>query len=237
MAISTVKVTAKGLEKKKKRLKYVKRLFLILFLLMLAVFFILMVVYKGGNFTVTLDPQAVLNGNLVLYENSTNKDFKNKLYAKELEFMDNISVKWLPNNLDISSDGSHNGENYIAYTFYIANEGKEIINYWYQINMLDIIKNVDEAIRIMIYENGNRIIYGKKNSITSKVETTADESFYDNKIAVLKQKKSFKPGDVDKYTVVIYLEGDDEDCVDAIIGGEIKLNMEFREEHKEKNGL
>lgn len=237
MAISTIKVTAKSLERKKKRLKYTKRLLIILFILMLAVFFVLMVVYKGGNFTVTLDPQAVLEGNLVLYENSVTKDFKNKLYAKELEFMDNISVKWLPNNLNIVSDGSHNGENYIAYTFYIGNEGKEIINYWYQINMIDVIKNVDEAIRIMIYQNGQRVIYGKKNSITGKVETTAEESFYDNKIAVLKQRKNFKPGNVDKYTVVIYLEGDDEDCVDALIGGEIKLNMEFREEHKEENGL
>ena len=39
------------------------------------------------------------------------------------------------------------------------------------------------------------------------------------------------PNDVDKYTIVVYLEGEDPECVDAIIGGEIKLNMEIREEH------
>ena len=52
-------------------------------------------------------------------------------------------------------------------------------------------------------------------------------------MAVLKERKEMKPGDIDRYTVVIYLEGEDPECVDAIIGGEIKLNMEFREEHQD----
>ena len=38
----------------------------------------------------------------------------------------------------------------------------------------------------------------------------------------------------DRFTVVIYLEGDDPECVDAIIGGELKLKMEIMEEHFEK---
>ena len=34
-------------------------------------------------------------------------------------------------------------------------------------------------------------------------------------------------GEVIKYTVVIWLEGQDEQCVDAILGGEVKLAVEF----------
>ena len=30
------------------------------------------------------------------------------------------------------------------------------------------------------------------------------------------------------YTIVIWLEGNDPDCVDAIIGGTIKFTMEFK---------
>lgn len=66
--------------------------------------------------------------------------------------MDNITESWLPQDIDTSKAGAHNGDNYIAYTFYIANEGKEITNYWYQINILDVIKNVDDAVRIKVYE-------------------------------------------------------------------------------------
>mgnify|MGYP000009386947 FL=1 len=230
MAVSTVKVTAKTLKERKKRLKYAKRIAIFLFLFLLALFFVLMVVYQGGNFTVTLDPNFALENGIVLYENKDSKVTRNKLYAEEIEFMDNISVNWLPDNLNDEKDGAHNGDNYIAYTFYVGNEGKRTIHYWYQINVLDVIKNVDEAIRIMVYENGKQTIYAKRNSLTNEIETNTTP-FYSDDVAVLKERKNFKPNDIDKYTIVIYLEGDDPDCVDAIIGGEIKLNMEIMEEH------
>lgn len=230
MGAGSVKVTAKKLDKRKKRLKYTKRIVIILFILLLAIFFILMVVYKGGNFTVTLDPNFSLKSGLVLFENLDNPDYKNRLYAKELDFMDNISVNWLPENINDEKDGAHNGENYIAYTFYVGNRGEDTINYWYQVDILDVIKNVDEAIRIMIYQNGERVIYAKKNELTNNPEE-GTEPFYSDDIAVLKQRKHIKPNETDKYTIVIYLEGDDPECVDAIIGGEIKLKMDITEEH------
>ncbi len=232
MALTNVKVTAQKLEKRKKRLKYTKRIVIILFILLLAIFFVLMVIYKGGSFTVTLDPNFSLKSGLVLFEHLDNPEPKNRLYAKEIDFMDNISVNWLPQNINNEAEGAHNGENYIAYTFYVGNQGKETINYWYQINILDVIKNVDEAIRIMIYQNNERIIYAKKNELTGNPEE-GTTPFYSDDIAVLKQRKHIKPNETDKYTIVIYLEGDDPECVDAIIGGEIKLKMEITEEHIE----
>ncbi|MCD8323379.1 MAG: hypothetical protein LUC32_00225 [Clostridiales bacterium] len=35
------------------------------------------------------------------------------------------------------------------------------------------------------------------------------------------------PGDVHRYTVVVWLEGDDPDCTDDLIGGHLGLNMQF----------
>ena len=43
--------------------------------------------------------------------------------------------------------------------------------------------------------------------------------------------ENFKVGDLDKYTVVIFIEGSDPDCIDALIGGEIDLHMNITEEH------
>ncbi len=228
--MNTVKVTAETLKKRKKRAKRTKIIVLILFLLLLSMFFVLMIIYKGGNFTVTLDPNLTLKNNIVLYDSKEKETPKNKLYAKEIPFMDNITKSWLPKNIDSQKDGDHNGENYIAYTFYVANEGKEATNYWYQINILDVIKNVDEAIRIIIYQNGKETVYAKKNELTNKKEE-GTTPFVSKDVAVLKQRKNMLPNDVDKYTIVVYLEGEDPECVDAIIGGEIKLNMEIREEH------
>ena len=50
------------------------------------------------------------------------------------------------------------------------------------------------------------------------------------------QRKDFKADEVDKFTVVIFLEGDDPECIDNIIGGEMKMHMEITEEHIDQNG-
>ena len=51
------------------------------------------------------------------------------------------------------------------------------------------------------------------------------------KLSYCECRESFNPGDIDKFTIVIYLEGDDPDCVDALIGGEMKMHMDITEEH------
>ena len=40
-------------------------------------------------------------------------------------------------------------------------------------------------------------------------------------------RKDFKTGTSDKYTVVIWIEGNDKECVDAIRGGHVRMNMIF----------
>ena len=37
--------------------------------------------------------------------------------------------------------------------------------------------------------------------------------------------EAFKPGDISKITVVIWIEGNDPDCTDDLLGGEFKLDM------------
>ena len=232
--MSTIKVTADKLQKRKKRVKLAKIIILILLVIFTLSYIILGIIYNGGRFTVTLDPNFSLESGITLYESLNNKSKTNKLYASDIDFMDNISVNWLPENIDTESEGgAHNGENYIAYTFYIANEGKEVLNYWQEIYIDDVIKGVDEAVRIIIYQNGERTIYAKKNSLTKQKES-GTEPFYSETLPVLKGRKDFKPGDIDKYTIVIFIEGDDPDCVNELLGGEIKMHMDIREEHKEQ---
>lgn len=124
----------------------------------------------------------------------------------------------------------HNGDNYIAYTFYIENMGDETIHYWYRVYIDDVIKNVDKAIRIGIYLNGEKTVYAKANERTSAPEK-GTVAFKDAETALLVQRKNFKSKDVDKFTVVIWVEGDDPDCIDDLLGGEMKMHMTITEEH------
>ena len=147
-----------------------------------------------------------------------------------MDFMDNISIKWLPSDIGDHAGGAHNGDNYIAYTFYVDNQGEETLHYWYEVYLDDVIKNVDEALRIMIILNDEKKIYAKINGDTLEPEEDT-EPFYSDKVAIVNVREDFAPGDIDKFTIVVWLEGDDPDCVDAIIGGEIKMHMEITEEH------
>ncbi|MDD5865978.1 MAG: hypothetical protein PUD07_05845 [bacterium] len=228
---SEVIVKADKIKKRNNIFKILKLGLTILFVVLIFAFIILSVVYKGGKFTISLDSRLANDSKIVIYEDNVIKEGQRKLSARDIEFMDNISIDWIPKDID-NYNGSHNGENYIAYTFYIENEGKEIINYWYSIIIDDVIKNVDEASRVMIYLNGEKTIYAKLNSYTGKEETDT-KAFFDKKTAVLEQRKDFSPGMIDKFTIVIWLEGDDPDCTDNLLGGEIKMHMEIRGEYKD----
>lgn len=229
-----IKVTANNLSKRKKRYVKTKVVISIILMVLLFVFIILSMVYKGGKFTVTLDKRLAMDNNIVMYEDNDLKEDKKRLVARDLEFMDNISINWIPSNIDNEANGSHNGENYIAYTFYIENRGNDVVNYWYSVIIDDVIKNVDEAVRVMVFHNGEKSVYAKVNSYTGMEEENT-LAFFDKDIAVLKQRVDFRSGDVDKFTVVIWLEGDDPDCNDNLLGGEIKMHMEIREEYKDSD--
>lgn len=48
---------------------------------------------------------------------------------------------------------------------------------------------------------------------------------------MLESRQDFAPGDIDRFTIVIYIEGDDPDCTNALLGGEMKMHMDITEEH------
>ena len=94
MGVKTVVVTADKVKRRKKSLKVSKIVILCLFFLLMSIFIVLGVVYNGGRFTITLDPNFSLKTGLVIYEDKEEKRSQRRLFAEEVEFMDNISIKW-----------------------------------------------------------------------------------------------------------------------------------------------
>ena len=228
--------------KRKKIMSRVAKLSLLLLLLFLSLLYIVLkIIYNEGRFTITLDSNETLESGIAVFESQNNSHGKRKLYATPIQFMDNISYKWLPANIDTEADGSHNGQNYIAYSFYVENQGNETLNYWYEVVVDDVIRNVDETVRIRIYRNGKDTTYAKKASLGGNPEPMT-EPFKETKNAygkgdtvILEKVNNFKPDDLDRYTIVVWLEGDDPDCIDDLIGGEIKMHMKITEEHIEQS--
>ena len=90
----------------------------------------------------------------------------------------------------------------------------------------------DDAIRIRVYKNDSFVTYAKLGR--SGVPERDTVAFEDDTHAALDHVENFMPGDVIKYTIVIWLEGNDPECTDNLLGGEIKLHMEFNSEFIEE---
>lgn len=234
MAIKTVIVEAERVYRKKVFSRLIKIAFLLLIIFISIVYLFLYIIYDGGRFTVNLDRNLSNRKNIFLSEDGKMNSKTRQLSADTIDYMDNISIKWLPTEIDTEATGAHNGDNYIAYTFYVVNAGKEKVHYWYEVDVDDTVKNVDEAIRIMIYQNGTPTVYAKKNKTTKKKEP-GTKKFVSKDIAVLEQRKNMKPGTKDRYTIVIWIEGDDPECKNDLLGGEIKMHMDITEEHISNN--
>lgn len=226
------KIEEKAKKEKRKRIRHkvFRTLLVVIIIFLINVYIILSLFYKGENFTVTLDSEYGRESGLVIYEEQANKYQRTFLRSKDIEYFTDISVNWLPENIDNEGDGSHNGRNYIAYTFYAENMGQDTINYWTTIKIDDVVRNVDEAIRVMVFKNGNKVIYAKSNKTTGEPEPDT-VAFKNDDTVMLELSENFKVGDIDKYTVVIWVEGDDPECKDDLIGGEIKMHMTLTEEH------
>ena len=220
----TVRATARSVRRRNVLLR-VCSIVLMIVIILLGVFYALSAfVNKAGNFTVWITEEDL--GRITLSDNSTFEECATILEADIIPEMDNITKAWLPEDID-DGEGCHNGENYIAYTFFLKNSGKESVNYSSRIDIHAVTKEADNAVRVMVIKNGEETVYAKpkKGSTEPEPETVA---FLSNTQVFNETHKGLKPGDFDKYTVVIWLEGNDPECVDNIKGGVVKMSMTFK---------
>lgn len=233
-------------EKNNKIKKYVRIAILVIMLILLILYTVMRVIYNRESFSISLDKTLYYEQSLIIYDDPNYKVFRAELEAESVDTFDNISYKWLPEDLnDGSKFGSHNGDDYIAYTFFIENTGENVTNYWGEVIIDDVIKNVDEAVRLRIYKTNDvkfdpsgtsivkqgevtEITYAKANGMGNPEDGTV--AFESDNIVYTENENDFEPGDIDKYTVVIWIEGNDPDCTDNILGGEIKMHMSFNSE-------
>lgn len=229
-------------KKVKKREAFIRILLIILIILLLflsVMFACSSYINKAGDFTVTMDKDS-FNVGISLCETPDFKEPTRFLAGTKVENMRDTTLEWLPENLD-SVNGSHNGTNrdYLAYTFYVKNAGKVDVGYDTYISIDSVALNADEAMRVMVFVNGEPTIYAKpKKGTIDTLEDNRDDNgqsryqvdknFSTNTRVMEARNELFKVGDIDKYTVVIWLEGWDPECVNDILDGEVKMSMNFK---------
>ena len=74
-----------------------------------------------------------------------------------------------------------------------------------------------------MWRNGERTVYAAPAADGGPEDGCVN--FESEKIVCTYTEESFLVGNVDKYTIVIFMEGEDPECVDAIVGGSVQFSM------------
>ena len=101
-----VELDSEKLKRREKNIRIIKLGLLIIALFLIIIYFLLRLFYEGGAFTVALDDELARKSGLVMYERLSEKDEKKILKVEQLEFVDNISINWLPTDIDTQGEGT-----------------------------------------------------------------------------------------------------------------------------------
>ena len=207
----------------------------------------------GGRFTVSVkgnlygiqiadnpkfnNPTLQLRGSAIeAMDNITKEWILNK--GGELNFTDRNGEKHEDPVYETFEDidkvyGDHNGTNYLAYTFAVRNGGvaakgeDATVDFTASLEIVSAYKGADQAIRAAVFVNGKPTIYAapKKGTSNELEDFAADKVFFSDDIIMKESFKQFKVGDAMRFTVVVWLEGEDPECINEIMGGDVKLKM------------
>lgn len=193
---------------------------------LIAILYIVSIMYgRFGGLTVAVDPYQMEQYALSLCETPDFSAPTSALNARAVAHITNISEHDLPADLD-HINGLHAGDHYLAYTFYLTNAGSRTVAFEYEMVLQHVTQQLDSALRVRLYVDGEFTTYAKTRSDGGGAEDGCEE-FLSSTVIVRKQEEAFAPGDIKKYTIVLWLEGSDADCVDALIGGTLKTAMMF----------
>ena len=213
------------------------KLFLWLLGLLLAVAALFIVAFmqeKMGNFTINLNRLELYRKGIAIADDGYFTKPTARLTASTVVDATNISIDDIPLDVD-EIDGGHNGDNYMAYTYYVRNAGKEDVYYNASITLDSCSKGAEEAVRVAVWRNGERTVYALPGADGEPEDGC--ENFVSSSTVCVFSEENFLVGNVDKYTIVIWMEGDDPECVDRIVGGSVEFSMHIDADDDNQDSL
>lgn len=185
---------------------------------------------NAGNFVMEIDPNAYRRG-IVL---SADEEFLSpspRLLSDAIINVRDMTYDWLKIDEAIATDGNYADPDYkyIAYTLYIQNIGDETCDVNMNATIVSLQKGLDGAIRFLVIEDETlEKMYMKPDTVeTEYVDMPEAEHFVSDITIMNGEITNFKPYQIKKYTILVWLEGQDPDCADEILGGRIKLRLLF----------
>ena len=165
-----------------------------------------------------------------------------ELVATHPEIKDEIPREILAQLEDLTG-GSQNQEGYFCYTFYVMNACNTIYDYTMDLNITSTKNNADAAIRIMLVWDRD---YGVESTIEdvqkiyakaqgnkpgqtpNALDYCSDDRFASATKIFTESRYYFTVGRVDKVSILMWIHGWDEDAIDEVRSGKVRLTLRLR---------
>jgi hypothetical protein len=190
---------------------------------------------EAGNFVISVDSAAKVRGIHI----SETEDFEqelSRLMSDPIDEARDVTYSWLKIEEVEATNGNYRDidHDYVAYTFYVMNKGSETVDLTYYIRITDVYNNLDKAIRVLVIEDGVEKMFMKPDQILEGQEepyypdSMPEPNYFLTSNMVMRHTiEKYKPGQLKKFSIIIWLEGYDPDTTDDIYGGMIKMTMNF----------
>jgi hypothetical protein len=189
-----------------------------------------------------MNEEAVAKGiQLSLDPNFLEENATSRLYVDPKESTDEATYSYLEIPEAQASAGLYvdDDADYLAYSFYVRNNGFEMINLTYAVNIVEVTKNLDEYIRILILvEHVGQEPFGYTEQMYMKPDETPKNypigmpeakhflsENYTRDPIISETIEKFQTQKVLKFTVFMWIEGYDTEP--NMERGSIKIDMKF----------
>lgn len=186
-----------------------------------------------GNFVMSIDPD-LKDKEIYISKSSEFINPTSLLQADSVRNARDITYTMVDVEEVKKTDGSYNDPyfKYLAYTFYVKNFGNESTDLSYYLQITSAKKNVDKTIRVMVISEVDGVsterIYMAKDESEAEYEDIPDCLEFVNEKMIMEDKVyGFFPEQMIKFSVIIWIEGQDPDTTSDILGGQIKIQMKF----------
>ncbi len=178
-----------------------------------------------GQFTINLNRVDMWRRAISMSETADFANPTSRLTVNTIKRTTNISIEDIPWDTVDEGDGDKSGKDYIAYSFYIRNGGIEDVDCGVNLNVDYKSKGAENAVRLAVILDGDRTIYAMPAADGGPEPGTVP--FASDTLVMESTLSDFKIDEIHKYTIVMWLEGDDPECVNDIIGGSVRFSMDF----------
>jgi len=197
---------------------------------------------KVGNFVINVNNDGI---KLSLSAKDDLSEQTGRLVFPGVSQVGDITYGELPEDIAQNGIGEKSVDRkYLAFSFYLINNTDRSVDYNMDLNVIDTVGDPFSVLRVMLI-SGEKNTFDEANKIFALPEETEEKQQYldeglnrfgfyktmdidltDNKVFSVKET-DLEAGGAQKYTVVMWIEGCDEDCSNERLGDRVKLQLDI----------